>query len=132
MRKFFVLLFLIVLTTSFSNAEIKMIQIQVNDTFDPQSFYARRIKGGFEMNDQTSYMLPVKEKRIQKARMPFIKNFGHDVLLVGPFLDMCGDIQIIDNNNNVINTIIPKKFIAKEIRKFYFVNENRERNEGFE
>jgi hypothetical protein len=130
MKKLLLVLTILISATIIANAEIKMIQIQVNDTPDPQSKYLRYVPGGFTMNDQTSYMLPVKNKRIQAARMPFIKRFGHDVVLVGPFLDVCGEIKIIDNNDNLIFTISPRSFVAKELRNFYFVNENRTRKEG--
>jgi hypothetical protein len=106
-----------------------MVQIQVMDTPDPQTPYLRSINSGFAMTDQTSYMLPYRNKRIQGSRMPFINKYGHDVLLVGPFLDMCGNIEIKEGSR-VVAVIETKDFVAREKRNFYFPNENRYKNEG--
>lgn len=129
MKKYIIFLIISLFSANMLFAEIKMVQIQVMDTPDPQSKYLRLVNGGFAMTDQTSYMLPVSKKRVQGNRMPFINKYGHDVLLVGPFLDMCGDIEIIESGS-VIAKIKTSEFVARGIRNFYFPNENRSRNEG--
>jgi hypothetical protein len=132
MTKFFYTVLLFLFSFSVINAEIKLIQIKVQDAVDPQSLYnPSKMYDEFSYDDQTSYLLPVKNKRIEGYRMPFIKNFGHDVLLVGPFLDMCGDIQILDADNRVKATIRPASFVSKGRRNYWFVKEWKARKEGY-
>ncbi len=132
MSNIFYTILLFLFSISAMNAEIKLIQIKVQDAVDPQSLYTpSKMYDELSYDDQTSYLLPVKNKRIEGYRMPFIKNFGHDVLLVGPFLDVCGDIQILDAENRLKATIKPTSFVSKGKKDFWFPNERRKKNEGY-
>lgn len=126
---YFLIFFLMIFV---AKSEIKLIQIKVQDAPDSRSnFSPSPLYEELPYDDQTSYVLPVKNKRIEGYRMPFIKNFGHEVLLVGPFLDVCGDIQILDANNNVKATIRSSSFVSKGRRNFWFANEWKAKKEGY-
>ncbi|RYY84589.1 MAG: hypothetical protein EOO15_19010, partial [Chitinophagaceae bacterium] len=138
MKKIFLLVLLAM--TFAASAEIKQIQLLVKGETPRTIFYQYKVgssdmgmspKGGYVISDQSSNMVPVKNQRIEGFRMPFISRMEHEVLLVGPFLDMCGDISILDDNDNLIGTIRTGAFVGKGKDDFFILRDDEFRREGY-
>jgi hypothetical protein len=122
-----------------ASAEIKQIQIRVlGETPIPVGVQFRESVGGangprngFMLTNQSSNMVPVKNRRILGFRMPFIFGQAHEVLLVGPYLNMCGEISILSEDNEVLATIRQAAFGERGKNNFYIRRDDEFRDEGF-
>ncbi|GAA4338610.1 hypothetical protein [Flaviaesturariibacter amylovorans] len=131
---------LLLLLAGTSRAEIMQMQLKVIDG-TPILMYRQFTsstpstpltpEGGFDLSSETSNMVPVKNQRIVGFRMPFIYNKAHEVLLVGPYLDLCGDIQILDENNGLLAVVRTSAFIGKGKRNFFIQRHDVFRSEGY-
>ncbi|RYY39739.1 MAG: hypothetical protein EOO08_08690 [Chitinophagaceae bacterium] len=134
-------LFSFFLLLAFSaQAEIKQMQIRVlGETTPPIGMQfsgginstALAPRGGFNIGPDASHMVPVKARRIVTFRMPFIYRQGHEVLLVGPYLDVCGEVQIINEDNEVIATIRQAAFTGRGKKNFFIQRDEEFRDEGY-
>jgi hypothetical protein len=130
----------LVLVTLAANAEIKQVQVRVSDETPTSIMYqyksgtsdqAQSPRGGFVLTNQSSNMVPVLNKRILGFRMPFIKGHAHDVLIVGPFLDMCNEVKILDEDDHVLATIPASSFTEKGKKSFFILRDDDFKTEGY-